>query len=895
MRSRFLALGAGLFLVGCVGSDGAEAQDPASPESLLREGSYAEALPLLEDRLARQGTPQAAAQLATILFEIGRFDEVEALLRREIERSRGDVELRLILGRTLLKRGRLDEADQELGAIAGTRGGAPLLALVHQGEILLRRGEREAALQVFDRFIDVYNGRSDLDSRELQAVAQAVRHMGVIDPALYQDALRAYDEAVAADPDNLEAHVGTGTLFLSRLDAPEARSSFQEVLARRGRHPHALLGLAEAAEFEGSDEAGPMLDTALEVNSNLVPALVLRASRSLAEENGDAAEADLEAALQVNPSSAEALAVLAGMYLIRGMTDEYERTRDRALAVNPRDAQFFVTVAELASNVRFYAEAEALAGRGAALDSLAWDAYGVQGLNQLRLGEIAAGRRNLEIAFEGDPYNVWFKNTLDLLDVMDTFEEFSSPSLNVYVEPEDGEALAIYMTEVGERALEDLSARYRYRPETPIRVEAFRRSADFSVRTMGLAGIGALGVAFGRVVAMDSPSARGPQGFDWASTLWHELTHVVHMGMTEHRVPRWLTEGLAVHEERRAGVSWGMRPSLAFFAAYIEDRVRPPSQLSQSFVRPRSPEEVGHAYVLGSIVAGWIEETRGFDAILDMLEGYRDGRGPEDVMRRALGIDLEELDRSFDVWFRERYADPIRAAEAALELRAIPPQERAGDREGLESRVAESPLDVESRIALARVLISEEEFAAAIGPLTEARDLFPENPDPAGPNRLLARVYTELGNDALAMAALAEHVTRVGGDYAAHLQLAELLEEAGRQAEAAETLEEAIAVYPFEISLHDRLARLYRELGNPEGEVRERRVALALDLPDRAGALHLLAEAQLRAGRIEEARASVLQALELAPLFPEAQDLLLTILSGGGDAGGTDGRETDGQ
>ena len=62
---------------------------------------------------------------------------------------------------------------------------------------------------------------------------------------------------------------------------------------------------------------------------------------------------------------------------------------------------------------------------------------------------------------------------------------------------------------------------------------------DFAVRTAGLPGlIGALGVCFGRVVTMDSPHAR-PGDFQWEATLWHELTHVITLQMSNSRVPRW--------------------------------------------------------------------------------------------------------------------------------------------------------------------------------------------------------------------------------------------------------------------------------------------------------------------------------------------------------------------
>ena len=45
----------------------------------------------------------------------------------------------------------------------------------------------------------------------------------------------------------------------------------------------------------------------------------------------------------------------------------------------------------------------------------------------MRQGDIAAGRTALDAAFKGDPFNIWAKNTLDLLDKVETFGEHRSP------------------------------------------------------------------------------------------------------------------------------------------------------------------------------------------------------------------------------------------------------------------------------------------------------------------------------------------------------------------------------------------------------------------------------------------------------------------------------------
>ena len=96
----------------------------------------------------------------------------------------------------------------------------------------------------------------------------------------------------------------------------------------------------------------------------------------------------------------------------------------------------------------------------------------------------------------------------------------------------------------------------------------FPKHDDFAVRTLGLPGmIGALGACFGRVVTLDSPRARPPGEFSWGETLWHEMAHVITLQMSNNRLPRWLSEGTSVFEERRARPEWGRETDLPFAQA----------------------------------------------------------------------------------------------------------------------------------------------------------------------------------------------------------------------------------------------------------------------------------------------------------------------------------------
>ena len=113
--------------------------------------------------------------------------------------------------------------------------------------------------------------------------------------------------------------------------------------------------------------------------------------------------------------------------------------------------------------------------------------------------------------------------------------------------------------------------------------------------------------------------------------------------------------------------------------------------------------------------------------------------------------------------------------------------------------------------------------------------------------------------------------------YGANLELARLLEEAGNVQGAVDALERAVWIFPYDMAPHEKLAELSSGLGDHETAVRERRAIVGLAPTDMANARYQLALALFEAGDREAARVEVLQALEIAPGFSEAQDLLLRL------------------
>jgi tetratricopeptide (TPR) repeat protein len=825
------------------------AQAPDARRALF-EGRYDDAIAGYRRALSR--TPQsvdATRGLVRALRQVGRYDEALALAQSFVREQPNGADLANVLGETWTLIGLRAAAESAFVQAIEARASDALVARLNRAVLWQEQGEWDRARRAYDGFIDVYNASRTLSAADIAAVAEAVHRLSSTDPGLARDALRAYDEAMAADTLELEPRVRVGQLFLERFNGTDALDAFEGVLRRNPRHPGALLGLARTSRFVGEGKPMDMVQQALEVNPRFVAARVFLAQlHAEAEDYGRALE-EVEKALAVNPASLEALAALAGVRYLEGDEQGWREAERRVLAINPRYAALYVTLADLSARNRLYYAAARFGARAVAVDSLSWRGFAVLGINQLRIGRVDSGRANLARAFAGDPYDVWTRNTLELLDDLVEYPEVRTPRFRLYAAAAESDVLSLYLGPLAEAAYDSLARRYGIEPPTPIRVEVFPNHADFSVRTVGLVGLGALGVSFGPVIAMDSPSAQQAGGFNWGSTFWHELAHSFHMALSDHRVPRWFTEGCAVYEERRARPGWGADVTPQFLMAFGEGRLQPVSELNDGFVRPAYPEQIMFSYYQASLVCEMIERERGTAALLAFLRGYAAGRSTEDLVVRVLGLEPAALDDRFERYMRDRFGHAIEALEG----------------------------DYAEQLSRGRTLIAEERFEEAIPYLERAKALFPEYAGSDGPYHLLAAAHRELGRPERAAAELEAAVAINADDYDAYVQLAEILAELGRSEEAAAQLERAMYVSPFRVDAHRRLAELAEAQQRFEVAIRERRAVVALDPINRAEAQYRLANAHFLAGDMASARRTVLASLEQAPGYQEAQELLLLI------------------
>ena len=882
-RAWAAALAAVLLMIAC---EPAGSQDIAGAEAALRTGKYEDAVRAFTT-LSERDTASIRARrgLVQALAEVGRYADAEAAARRFATPDARGREIANTLGEVLVARGKLTEAEQAFRRAMTERASDSLTARVNLAVLQFERGERDAAMREFDRFIDIYNGASGrLTAAELTAIGIACRYLGLESPPLFKDALKAFDQALAVAPGDFEPRLRVGSLFLEKYASADAQAEFEAVLKVNPSHPLALLGVARRKQFDGEPGADSLVRRALEVNPNLVPARVFHASLLLDAESHDRAMAEAQRALEVDSTSLEALSMVAAIHKLRGDERGFEDAKRRALARNPRYADLFNTVADLSARNRLYDQAADFARQATQVDPKSWRGHSLLGMNQLRIGDIDSGRVSLERAFGGDPYDVWVKNTLDLMDTFGEYTITSTPRFRLFIGKRESELLAPYLGELLEQAYDRFATTYGYRAPTPIRAEVYRSHADFSVRTVGLAGLGALGVSFGKVLAIDSPGAREVGQFNWGSTVWHELAHTFTLGMTNHRVPRWLSEGISVYEERRARPGWGADATVSFLAAYNQDRLVPVSRMNDGFMRPAYPEQVIHSYYQASLVCELIERDHGARALTQMLEGYRDGLDTEQVFQRVLKTDLAGFDRKFDAFMKERFA------KVAATIRVSSRGEAAiagGAGRGGRGAVGEMPTgtpdpnDFIGQLTRGRMLFENGDLDGAAAYLERAKALFPEYAGNDSPRWFLARIHKDRGQLPKAADELRVLTSANENHYQAHMDLAEILQTLGDDAGAATILDRSMYIYPYDAAAHTRLATLFSKIGNRAGAVRERRAVVALAPVDRAEARYQLALAHHEAGNASAARSEVLRALEEAPNFERAQALLLTLRGAG--------------
>ena len=805
-----------------------------------------------------QGTTRALAQ--------GRVEDAEALAA---SRAADDPAAAAVRARVLISRGRYQEAEQLLVPIAAAspRSDAAL-------ELGLLRRYLGRKTEAFDDLAPVLEGAGGFRQVvDLYRAGQAARALDQ-----FRQANMYFRRAASIAAGSAAIHAAWGDLFLEKYNYPDAVQAFNEAIGIDDRWVPAHLGLARALADENPPAARAAAERALAIDPSYVPAHLFLAELAMNEGNREAGYTAIERALEVNPFSLEARALLAADAYVEDRTSDFEAEVTRALVINPVYGDVYRVAGSLAARNYRFEEAVALVRKAVELEPDNTRAYAELGMHLLRTGDELAAREALERSFAADPFDVVTFNLLEMLDTLEDFETIRTDELLVRLDRDEAPILKDYVVSLAEEALSTLSARYNFRPQGPILIEVFPRHDDFAVRNLGLPGmIGALGACFGRVVTLDSPRARPPGTFNWQATLWHELAHVITLQMSNQRVPRWLTEGVSVYEEALARPEWGRDQAPAFAHAMNEDQVLKLRDLNAGFTRP---DTISLAYYEASLVVEHLVATHGEQALHKLLRAYGEGLETEDALEQVIGRDLDSLQASFDEALEERFG----ALRRALQLSGdqVPEPGLGKGVAALQKLAAENPGSYRVQLALGLALHAAGELDEAVEPLERAAELVPMATGAESPHALLADIASRQGDRERAMRELEALLRYAHTDIESARRLAALAEEAGDQARMQLAYERSVGIDPFEANPHAALGRQALERGNYDLAIREFRVALAIGPVDPVAAHCNLAESYLLAGQPEEAKREALAALEIAPTYERAQELLLKIVEGQG-------------
>lgn len=653
----------------------------------------------------------------------------------------------------------------------------------------------------------------------------------------WQDANNAFRALVNAHPKNADYKVRWGRMFLDHWQPKEASDLFGEALEIRKDHPGALTGLALVAAGNFTSGAERFARQALVADPAYLEAQELLARLALEDNNNPKAIAEAKKALAISPDSVQAKAVLA---TIDWLADRKESQWD------PGQAEGYATAAHFFVINRRYVEGIALYRKAIEMKPDFWRARSQLGVNLMRLGQDKEAFEQLKQCYDNGFQDEPTTNSLKLIDSYRNFETFETPRVVLKLNKKEAALLRPYIEAETLRAIATYEKKYRMKLDRPVQVEVYPNHDDFAVRTLGMPGLGALGVTFGYVVAMDSPSGRKPGSFHWASTLWHEMSHVFTLVATGNKVPRWFTEGVAVHEETAVNAEWGDRLSPDVIAAIRDKKLLPVAELDRGFIHPTSPQQVIISYFQAGRICDLIAKDWGTDKLLDMLRAFGKGLDTRTVVRQELKMSPEEFDKKFLAVVEAETQRQVDGFEAW--------------RKGVKSLVEHD---------------RKKNYDAVIREGVIIRDLYPDYVEAGSVYELLATAYLAKKDVKSAIDEL-DAYARMGGRSPETLkQLARLYEEAGRKREAAAALERLNYIYPMDEDLHERLGLLLLDLGSAPAAVREFRAVLAGKPLDLAAANYNLARALRLNKQPAAAKDALINALETAPGFRPAQKLLL--------------------
>jgi tetratricopeptide (TPR) repeat protein len=845
-----LLLFANLFLAPLL----ATAADLTKARTLLMRGRYEEAAEIYKPQSAAD--PQAALGLAACQEAQGKLSAAEKTLKPLAEKH---ADIQAQLARLAYERGDYDESRHHV-AEALTLAAEQPLGLYIKAELARTSGRIEEAERGYHRLIEFYNNHEVKDPDGLRwigrAAAEYARWNRLSDQFdfLVND---LYPNAVKLDSDFWPAHFEAGRLFMEKYNRADAAKEFQAALEINPRAAEVHAAMAELAmEDFHLEQAEASLQRAGEINPNLPDVWRIKADVAWLNDDTDESLRLLrEKLLPLNPRDEATLGRIAACYMVRapmkgnadGRTDsrQFDDLVADVLKRNPHCGEFCTELADMLQARHKHAAAEKYFREAVRVLPKQPAAYAGLGMLLMRVGREAEARKTLQAAFDADPFHVRVKNSLDVLDVVDAMKTRRTPHFLIKYDAADAR-LVRYLAPHLEKVYEELRREFDYAPPEPTPVEVFNEAQGqsghswFSARMVGLPYLGTVAASTGRIVAMVSPGETEVHGgFAWARTLKHEMTHVFNLQQTGYNIPHWLTEGLAVYNEKiprpYRWVSLLRRRAAAGTLMNLDN-------INAGFARAMDGDECTLAYCQGELYVEYMVSLGGTDVLKKTVAAYAETPSTAAIIQRVFGRTKADFERGYAAFLQKQIdAVPVLSESEARKLR----------------RQASEKLQA-------------KEYDAAGEAYARAERLDPANPQWAAGR---ARVFLAADRKRDLAQALAHFAELEPNDLASREKLATLSLELNEAAAARRWATAALEINVERAAAHRLLAAALVKLNEFERAVEEFSVAIEID-PANLAQRFDLADVLLQAHKQDEAKKVLKELLRRDPKYPDAAALL---------------------
>ncbi len=798
-------------------------------------------------------------------------DELAARISEvAIQRGMKSPEWRMIRLRSLMHLGRDTEARDEVQlAVKTFPDSLEMLMLQHENAMRIGRQDIAAeALKAINKVAQIKPPKARI-AKEWVALGQAALALGADAKKVIQ---QYFQVAQKKDPKLEIAYLAEGQLALTKNDATRAADVFRAGLKAHGETADLRAGLALAYANGDRQKQQENITRALEINPVHAGALLGQAELLISAERFLEAEAAIQKVLAVCDSSPEAWALRAAVAEL-SLNDPAKVASARAQGLQRwgKNPQVDHIRGRVLSRAYRFTEGAVSQRRALEFDPAFLPAKVQLCHDLLRLGEEDEAWKLAATIREKDGYNTQAHNIGLLEQEMRGYTTQSDEDFVLKMPKRDW---PIY----GERALAllreakvVLTAKYGLELKRPVMVEFFGAQQDFAIRSFGsLGGQGLLGVCFGTVVTMNSPGSLAHGRNNWESTLWHEFCHVITLTLTQNKMPRWLSEGISVHEESQRDPAWGMAMNADFRRMILDEKATTPvGQLSSAFLNAKSQDHLMFAYFQSSQVVAYLLEKYGSERLQGVLRDLASGKRINDALESNTAA-LGQLEKDFE----KRLISKAEAFGSAADWEKPEPEKvNPLDADSLAAFAKKHPKNLWGIHQQADAFIEQEKWEPLLSLADKLIQLVPDDVSSDSGYQMKAMALRKLKRIEEESAVLRLVAERESSAMTIFLRLIELDLSRKDWAQVQANAQRAIALNPFLRVPQQALAESLEALGQKADAIAAHRRVLILD-PGGAAMTHYCLAKLLRDTDAAESKKHLLDSLSLAPRFREGHALL---------------------